>query len=316
MAKQQDRTVQRFFEKGADQLALQLTNEDANLRRTIGEPTVNRPGLMLAGFRPHFAWRRIQVFGTAETRFLKSKPTQEQRLQLSALFDARIPCLVVCRGYHPSAEALEAAAAKKVPILRTTKVTKDFINDATHVLEDMFAPEDHLQGSMVDILGIGVVIQGDPGIGKSECVLALLERGYSVVSDDIVLVRRSEEKKLIGESPEITREFIEVRGIGIINVPQIFGVRSFRTLKQVDLIVTLKEWEKVRDVERVGLDTQRIKVLGVDLPHMVIPVRPGRDIARLVEVAAFYIKHRFFGGNPAEALEERLLRKMAESQNE
>lgn len=303
-------TVAEFYERGKDGLGLELLTPEANLGRRIGEPTVNRPGLALAGFHRHFAPLRLQVFGTAETQYIKSLPDAEQQACLDWLFGARIPCLVLCRNYRPSPPLLAAARRSRIPVFKTRSVTMKFINDATYVLEELFAPEATIQGSMVDILGIGVVIRGDPGIGKSECVLALIERGYSVVSDDVVRVRLSEERKVIGSSPELTREFIEVRGIGIINVPQIFGVRSFRTYKQVDLIVTLKEWEQVSEVERVGLETQRLDILGIRLPHMVIPVRPGRDIARLVEVAAFYIKHRLFGGNPAKELDDRLRRKM------
>lgn len=311
MKKKKVHTVREFHERGGAGLGLELLTPDANLDRRIGESTVNRPGLALAGFHRAFAPLRIQVLGTAEMQYLKSLPDAEQSARLEWLFAAGIPCLVVCRNYRPSPALIEAARRKRIPVFKTRAVTMKFINDATYVLEDLFAPEQTMQGSMVDILGIGVIIRGDPGIGKSECVLALIERGYSVVSDDVVRVRLSEERKIIGSSPELTREFIEVRGIGIINVPQIFGVRSFRTYKQVDLVVTLREWEKVTEVERVGLETQRLDILGIHLPHMVIPVRPGRDIARLVEVAAFYIKHRLFGGNPAKDLDDRLLRKMS-----
>lgn len=300
----------QFFERGAPTLGLELISGPRHSRRTIGEPTVSRPGLVLAGFCKHFPWRRIQTMGRAETQYVKSLPPAERRRRYDGLFSMRIPCLVLCRGIRPEADLLAAAARAHVPVFQTSRVTMNFINDATLLLEDLFAPEKTELGSMVDILGIGVIVKGDPGIGKSECVLALIERGYSLVSDDVVRVRLSEERKIIGTSPEVTREFMEVRGIGVINVPSLFGVRSYRTLKQVDLIVSLREWENVPEVERVGLESQTYDIFGVSLPHMIIPVRPGRDIARLVEVAAFYIKHRLVGGNPAQDLNQRIMNRM------
>jgi HPr kinase/phosphorylase len=310
MKKPKSVTVTQFFERGAEPLGLEMVAASRTSRRTIGEPTISRPGLVLAGFKKYFPWRRVQTMGTAETQYMKSLPPAERRRRYAGLFGLRIPCLVLCRGIRPDDDLLAAAARAHTPVFRSSRVTMNFINDATLLLEDMFAPEKSELGSMVDILGIGVIVKGDPGIGKSECVLALIERGYSLVSDDVVRVRLSEERKIIGSSPEVTREFMEVRGIGVLNVPALFGVRSYRTLKQVDLIVSLREWDDVEEVERVGLESKTYDIFGVSLPHMVIPVRPGRDIARLVEVAAFYIKHRMVGGTPAQDLNQRILNRM------
>jgi HPr kinase/phosphorylase len=165
-------------------------------------------------------------------------------------------------------------------------------------------------GSMVDILGIGVIIRGESGIGKSECVLALLERGYCLVSDDVTRVRLFEGREVIGSSPDLTRNHMEVRGIGIINVATMFGIRSIRPEKRVDLVVTLKAWSEVQDVDRLGLQEEFTKVMGLDLPHITIPVKPGRDIARLIEVAALQTKLRKSGHNPAKELDERLIAHM------
>jgi HPr kinase/phosphorylase len=186
-----------------------------------------------------------------------------------------------------------------------------FINLATLALEMMFAPRGTELGSMVDILGVGVIIRGESGIGKSECVLALIERGYSLVSDDVTKVMLLDGREVMGKSPEITRNHMEVRGIGIINVAAMFGVKSIRAEKRVDLIVTLKWWNEVPDVDRLGIDEQMVKVLDVDIPHVIIPVRPGRDLARLIEVAAFQTKLKISGYNPAKELNERLIAKMA-----
>jgi HPr kinase/phosphorylase len=200
-----------------------------------------------------------------------------------------------------------------VPIFRCPFVTMKFINLATLALEMMFAPRGTEMGSMIDILGVGVIIRGESGIGKSETVLALIERGYSLVSDDITRVTLMDGRDVIGTSAEITRNHMEVRGIGIVNVAAMFGVRSIRREKKVDLMVTLKNWEEVKDVDRLGIEEEYTKVLGVDIPHIIIPVRPGRDLARLIEVAAFQTKLKASGYNPAKELNDRLIEKMTKT---
>jgi HPr kinase/phosphorylase len=175
----------------------------------------------------------------------------------------------------------------------------------------MFAPRGTEMGSMVDILGVGVIIRGESGIGKSESVLALIERGYSLVADDVTRVTLVDGREVIGTSAELTRDHMEVRGIGIINVAAMFGIKSIRTEKQVDLVVSLKVWSEVQDVDRLGMEQEFVKILGVDIPHITIPVRPGRDLARLVEVAAFQTKLKMSGYNPAKELNDRLVAKMA-----
>jgi HPr kinase/phosphorylase len=186
-----------------------------------------------------------------------------------------------------------------------------FTNLATLALEMMFAPYGTEIGSMVDILGVGVIIRGESGIGKSESVLALIERGYSLVADDITKVTLVDGREIIGTSAELTRNHMEVRGIGIINVAAMFGVKSIRREKQVDLIVSLKVWSEVPDVDRVGMDEEFQKILDVEIPHITIPVRPGRDLARLIEVAAFQTKLKASGYNPARELNDRLISRMA-----
>jgi HPr kinase/phosphorylase len=272
---------------------------------------VNRPGLALAGFTRYFAFRRMQVIGSAESSFLKSLPVEARQARYTDLFARRFPCLVLCRGINPDKLLLHAAEQAGVPVFKCPLITMKFISLATLALENMFAPHGTELGSMVDILGIGVIIKGQSGIGKSECVLALLERGYSLVSDDVTRVALQDGSEIIGTSPESTRNYMEVRGIGIINVQQMFGVKSVRTQKKVDLVVSLKPWEDVKDVDRLGLDQQYTRILGIDIPHMIIPVSPGRDIGRLVEVAAFYTKMKFAGMNPAQDLNDHLLASMA-----
>ena len=186
-----------------------------------------------------------------------------------------------------------------------------FINLATLALEMMFAPRGTEMGSMVDILGVGVIIRGESGIGKSESVLALIERGYSLVADDITRVTLVDGRDVIGTSAELTRNHMEVRGIGIINVAAMFGVKSIRSKKRVDLVINLKGWGEVEEVDRVGMENDHVKILGVDVPQITIPVRPGRDLARLIEVAAFQTKLKMTGYNPAKELNDRLISQMA-----
>jgi len=302
-------SIRRFFEEYKKDLKLELVAGENGLDRIIREPTVNRPGLMLAGFTKYFAYRRIQVIGNAEAHYLRSLPAKARHSRFKQLLQFKVPCVVFCRNLPIEKTWRESAKQYATPLLQSSLVTMNFINKATLALETLFAPYTLLQGSMVDILGIGVLICGESGIGKSESVLALIERGYSLVSDDITKVVLT-GNELYGYSPEVTRDFMEVRGIGIINVPATFGIRSIRRRKKLDLVVTLKAWEKVPDIDRLGMSPQFTKILGVEVPHITIPVRPGRDIARLIEVAALHQKLIASGFKPAEALNKKVLAHM------
>jgi HPr kinase/phosphorylase len=304
-------TVQRFYTEHSGELEMKLVAGAGGLKRLIREPTVNRPGLALAGFTKYFASKRVQVIGSAESTFLKSLSREEREHRYADLFSYKIPCVVFSRSIYPDRQFLKAAEHADVPIFRCPLITMKFINLATLALELMFAPRGTEMGSMVDILGVGVIIRGESGIGKSECVLALIERGYSLVSDDVTKVTLVDGREVIGTSAELTRNHMEVRGIGIINVAAMFGVKSIRSEKRVDLVITLKSWNEVHDVDRLGIEQQFVKVLGVDVPHIVIPVRPGRDLARLIEVAAFQTKLKSAGYNAAKDLNDRLLAKMS-----
>jgi len=304
-------TVERFYTEHASPLELKLVAGANGLKRIIREPTVNRPGLALAGFTKYFASKRLQVIGSAESTFLKSLAKEERQQRYADLFSFKIPCVVFSRSIHPDKLFLKAAEQADVPVFGCPLITMKFINLATLALEMMFAPRGSEMGSMVDILGVGVIIRGESGIGKSECVLALIERGYSLVSDDVTKVTLVDGREVIGTSAELTRNHMEVRGIGIINVAAMFGVKSIRAEKRVDLIVTLKSWNEVQDVDRLGMEEQFVEILGVDIPHIIIPVRPGRDLARLIEVAAYQTKLKRSGYNPAKELNDRLIAQMS-----
>ncbi len=304
-------TVERFYTEQAQPLELELIAGETGLKRVIREPTVNRPGLALAGFTRYFAHKRIQVIGNAESHFLRTLSEEEREKRYTTLFSYRLPVVVFSRKLKADKVFLRCAEKVEVPILVTPMITMKFINLATIALETLFAPRGTEIGSMVDILGVGVIIRGESGIGKSESVLALIERGYSLVSDDVTRVTLIDGRDVIGTSAEITRNHMEVRGIGIINIASMFGVRSIRHDKRVDLIVSLKAWNEVPDVDRLGMEQEFVKILGVEVPHITIPVRPGRDLARLIEVAAFQTKLKSAGCNPAKELNDRLLAQMA-----
>jgi HPr kinase/phosphorylase len=305
--------VEQFYQEHQATLQLRLVGGEAGLKRIIREPTVNRPGLALTGFTHYFAFKRLQVLGNAEVHYLRSLPAGERARCYEHFFTFRIPCLVFSRGLRPDLEFLAAAEKAEVPIFQCPMVTMKFINAATLELETMFAPRGSEMGSMVDILGVGVLIRGESGIGKSEAVLALIERGYSLVSDDVTKVTVLDGREVIGTSAELTRDHMEIRGIGIINVATMFGVKSIRSNKRLDLVVTLKSWNEVADVERIGMEEEFEKVLGVNIPHIVIPVRPGRDLARLIEVAAFQTKLKMAGHNAAQELNDRLIAHMSQA---
>lgn len=304
-------TVEQFYVENASQLGLKLLAGTSGLKRFIKEPTVNRPGLALSGFTKYFASKRIQAMGSAELTYLKTLTAEKREKRYTEICKHRIPCFVFSRNLKPDPEFLKIAEGANIPVFRCPLITMKFINRATLALEDLFAPRGQVQGSMVDILGVGVIIRGESGIGKSECVLALVERGYSLVSDDVTKVKLLDGRVVIGTSANITRDHMEVRGIGIIDVGAMFGVKSIRHEKEVDLIVTLSDWDDVPEVDRLGMDEDASDILNVKIPHITIPIRPGRDIARLVEVAAFQSKLKRSGYNAAKELNKRLISKMS-----
>lgn len=309
-AKHPTLTVGEFHTRHSEALQLKLVGSASGFERRIREPTINRPGLALSGFYSYFAEKRIQILGSAELSYLKSLPEQDVRDRCRNLCARPIPCIVVSRGIRPPKSLLEEAEKAGIAVFRTPMVTMKFINAATLALEFDFAPTKSEYGSMVDILGVGTLIRGSSGIGKSECVLGLVERGHSLVSDDITRFRALEGRELVGTSPDLTRHHMEVRGLGIINVMSIFGIGSVRMEKRLDLIVTLKDWQELEEVDRIGLDQEYYEILDILIPHITIPVRMGRDLARLVEVAALDQKLKSMGQNSAMNFNERLLNVM------
>ena len=303
-------TVDHFYRQHAERLQLKLVTGEEGMDRTIREGAVNRMGMGLTGFMKHFANQRVQLIGKAEMAFLQSLNPEERSKRFRATLQRNIPCVVFSRNLRPPGFVVKEAKAAKVPIFTSPIVTPRLVNLITISLEEDFAPSTSEHGSMVDILGVGVLIRGESGIGKSECALGLVERGYSLVADDITRLRLIEGRELMATSAEVTRTFMEVRGIGIINVASLFGGKAIRTEKRLDLVVTLMEWEKVGEIERTGLEQQYYEILGLKIPHVKIPIRPGRDLAGLVQVAALDQKMKTMGQFSAIEFNEKLLTRL------
>ena len=308
-------TVESFYNSHAEKLQMKLEGPRVGFHRKIREPTINRPGLALSGFYSYFAEKRIQVLGAAECTYLKSLPAKVRAKRFRGLCAQKIPCLVVSRGMHLDDALLAVAAEEQIAVFRTPMITMKFINAATIALETDFSPTVTEFGSMVDILGVGVLIRGASGIGKSECVLGLIERSHSLVSDDVTRITLLESRELMATAPTLTRNHMEVRGIGIINVANIFGIGSIRIEKRLDLVTTLKDWEELEEVDRIGLDQEFYEILKLPVPHVTIPVRPGRDIARLIEVAAMDQKLKGLGQNSAMEFNTKLLNLMEKKES-
>ncbi len=300
-------TVESFFLQHGRALQLKLESARIGFTKRIREPTINRPGLALSGFYTYFAEKRVQVLGAAEQSYLKSLTKTHRHRRFRALCEQKIPCLIASRGFHLAPDLLAIAESAGIAVFRTPMITMKFINAATIALELDFSPTVTEAGSMVDILGIGVLIRGASGVGKSECVLGLIERGYSIVADDVTRIKSLEGRELMATAPELTRYHMEVRGIGIINVVSVFGIGAIRIEKRLDLVVTLKDWQELEEVDRLGLDRELYEILKIQVPHITIPVRPGRDIARLIEVAAMDQKLKGLGINSAMEFNQKLL---------
>ena len=247
--------------------------------------------------------------------YLKSLSPATLKERVRVMLSRKMPCIVVARNLPIPPALLEAASEFEIPIMRTNMITMKFINAATILLETDFAPSTTEHGSMVSILGVGTLIRGASGIGKSECVLGLIERGYSLVADDLTRFRSVEGSELIGTADGISRYHMEVRGIGIINIASIFGAGAVVPQKKLNFVVTLKDWHEVENVDRIGLDRETYEILGIKVPHVTLPVRIGRDIARLVEVAALDQKLKDMGENSAQEFNQKLLHMISERRN-
>jgi len=300
-------TVGEFYHAGREQLELNIVQGEEYLGRVIPEPALNRPGLALAGFFQYFANKRIQVMGLAELTYLKSLQPEEREERIKQFFQTHIPAVAVTRGRKVPEVVLKLSKKMHVPVLRTSQITMNFINAATIILEDLGSPTKRMHGTMMDVMGMGVLITGDPGLGKSEIGLALIERGHSLVADDVTVLHRDRWGAIMCSALEVTRYHMEIRGLGLIHVPSLFGIASMRIRMKLDLIVQLKPLDGKTKLDRTGLSPHTVDVLGSRIPEITIPVAPGRDLSLIVEVAALNQKLKLMGHDAAKELDDKLI---------
>ena len=272
----------------------------------INTPEVNRPALQLAGFFEHFDKERVQVIGNVECAFLNNMEKKNRIWVYDKLMSSGIPCLIICRGVEPDKELLEAAVKYGVPVATTEMATSPFDAELTRWLHVQLAPEKTIHGVLVDVYGEGVLIMGESGIGKSEAALELIKRGHRLVSDDVVIVKKVSDETLIGTSPDMTKHLIELRGIGVIDVKALFGVESILDTANIDMVIQLEEWDRGKDYDRLGLTDHHIDILGNQVIIYNIPVRPGRNVAVIVESASVNHRQKMLGYNAAQELERRV----------
>ena len=304
-------TVADFFEAGREELSLELVAGGANMDRVIEEPIANRPGLALTGFYEHFAWKRLQVIGNAETAYLDSLPDAERRARLDALVGHKAFCFIFTNGQRPGPIELKFAASSGAVLMTSPLATRHFVHRSAFVLERLGAPATSIYGTMVEVCGLGVLFEGDPGLGKSETALGLIKRGYALIADDLTCVRKEVgNNTLYGSASDSTSGYMEIRGIGIMHIPSLFGVAAVRGEKCLELVITFKRLQDVAgEIDRIG-QTRRVRtILGVDVPNIIIPVSAGRDLVNLVETAAMQQKLLMHGGDPVFDLSERLRRR-------
>ena len=301
-----------FLTRRGDPLQLESLTGEQGLDRALTDAEVASPGLALAGYTGRFAPNRLHVFGETEITFLSSLPAEQRRRSLENFFAFELPVVFVTKGQEVPPELIELANERGVPVLRTRLKTAEFYRLIKPIVEDAFAPRSTLHGSLADVYGVGLLFVGRSGIGKSECVLDLVERGHRLVADDVVQVTRRGNDVLIGRGHELAGHHMEIRGIGLIDIPALFGVRAVRQQKRIEVVVQLEEWETNKEVERTGLSHQETVILGVTLPRMVVPLNPGKNITVISEVVAMMHLLRYSGVDVAAAFNERLIKRMKE----
>ncbi len=299
-----------LLSRKGDPLQLETMTGDSGLDRFVPDGEISSPGLALAGYTGRFAPHRLHVLGETEISYLASLDAVTRSRTLEGLFAFDLPCVFVTKGQEVPPEMLELARRQGTPVLRTRLKTAEFYRRIKPILEEAFAPRTTLHGSLADVYGVGLLFVGRSGIGKSECVLDLVERGHRLVADDVVQVTRRGQDILIGQGHELAAHHMEIRGIGLIDIPRLFGVRSVRQQKRIEVIVQLDDWETTGDAERTGLTHAETVVLEVTLPKVIVPLNPGKNITVISEVVAMAHLLRYSGVDMAAAFNERLIRKM------
>ena len=301
-----------FLTRRGDPLQLEALTGELGLDRKLPDAEVASPGLALAGYTGRFAPGRLHVLGETEITYLRSMDSAERRRRLEMFFGFDLPCIFVTKGQQVPQELLDLAQERSVPVLRSKLKTAEFYRRVKPIVEDAYAPRTTLHGSLADVYGVGLLFVGRSGIGKSECVLDLVERGHRLVADDVVQVTRRGHDVLIGKGHELAAHHMEIRGIGLIDIPALFGVRAVRQQKRIEVIVQLEDWETTKDTDRTGLARQETLILEVTVPKVVVPLNPGKNITVVSEVVAMNHLLRYSGIDTAAAFNERLIRRMKE----
>jgi HPr kinase/phosphorylase len=304
--------VRDLLERKSGLLQLEALTGDVGLDRVMPTPEASSPGLVLAGFTKRFAQTRIHVLGQTEITYLAALDPPARRASLETFFTFDLPCVVITKGQEPPAELLEFARARGVAVIRTKLKTSEFYRRLKPFLDDAFAPNTTVHGSLADVFGVGLLFLGRSGIGKSECVLDLVERGHRLVADDVVHIKRRGNDLLIGRGHELARHYMEIRGVGLIDIQALFGVRAVRQQKRIEVVVQLADWDASREYDRTGLDQEHTDILEVALPLVTVPLNPGKNLTVICEVVAMNHLLRYGGVDSAKRFNERLLQRMAE----
>ena len=283
---------------------------------TVKSPDIVRPSLQLAGFFEHFDNERIEIIGFVEQSYIDTMDVERKQFIYDKLCSFKVPCIIYCRDMEPDEYMIEAANKYGVPLLVTDKPTSTFMAEIIRWLNEELAPCITIHGVLVDVYGEGVLIMGESGIGKSEAALELIKRGHRLVTDDVVEIRRVSDDRLVGTAPDITRHFIELRGIGIVDVKTLFGVQSVKESQDINMVIKLEEWSKDKEYDRLGLEEQYTEFLGNKVSCHSIPIRPGRNIAIIVESAAVNYRQKQMGYNAAQSFIERVQMNFGFNKNE
>lgn len=278
----------------------------------IGRTDVNRPALQIIGFYDYFDNKRIQILGKVELTYLEQFGYEKRRSLLEPLFRSGIPALIITRGMQVGPEVFELAEEYDLTVLRTEDSTSDLMSTLISYLKVQIAPRITRHGVLVEVYGEGILIMGDSGVGKSEAAIELLKRGHRLVADDAVEIKRVSNKTLVGSAPDIIRHFVELRGIGVIDVKEIFGVGAVKDTESINLVIHLEQWEEGRQYDRLGMVEEYTNIMGINIPSMTVPVKIGRNIAVIIEVAAMNNRQKRMGYNAAVELNKRLMNKMQE----
>lgn len=295
-----------------NQMDLEILCDGGDTPPDIGVSDLNRPGLELAGFFDYFAFERIQILGMTEISFMESLPARVRRERLEKLLSYEIPCVIVTRKLTPPSELIEIARKYKRFVLTTPAATTRFISKLTDYLESELAPRTTMHGVLVDIYGVGVLILGESGIGKSETAVELIKRGHRLVADDAVEIKEVSKNVLVGTAPELIRYYLEVRGLGVIDVKTIFGAGAVRDDIKIEMVIEVVEWEKFKVTDRLGLEEECINILNSSIPKKTIPIRPGRNLAAILEVAAMDFRLKKMGYNAALQFSKKLFKELNE----